>query len=343
MRLSRFIAQKIVEEMMNVVPYNINVMDENGVIIGSGDSSRIGAFHEGAKRAIHDGIAYEVFDEADGMKPGVNEPIIIGGKVIGVVGITGQPDTVRPFSKIVRVTAILLIEQISINEKERKEKLNRERFYYELSVRKYEYDKEFTERAQIYGINPNKKFQSLIIEGSINSKEIESIRESYGHSLTIDSNRAVFFIQDNYIYSQLLQQFEASKQVNKIASGNNETFASVSLENAMTALEVGAKIKPSAKLYRYDDLKFLAHLSCDYKEDLLSLFANLDKSGGRLELIQTLKVYIEENGEINEVAAKLNIHRNTLKYRLDKIEQLTGKNPKILIELFELLCGLIWR
>ena len=37
MKLSKTTAQKIVLEMMNVVPYNINVMDENGIIIGSGD------------------------------------------------------------------------------------------------------------------------------------------------------------------------------------------------------------------------------------------------------------------------------------------------------------------
>lgn len=51
-KLSKTIAQKIVLEMMNVIPYNINVMDENGVIIGSGDIRRIGNIHEGAKKQL---------------------------------------------------------------------------------------------------------------------------------------------------------------------------------------------------------------------------------------------------------------------------------------------------
>lgn len=38
MKLSKAIAQRIVLEMMNVIPYNINVMDENGTIIGGGDN-----------------------------------------------------------------------------------------------------------------------------------------------------------------------------------------------------------------------------------------------------------------------------------------------------------------
>ena len=103
------------------------------------------------------------------------------------------------------------------------------------------------------------------------------------------------------------------------------------------------KIKPSTSIYSYDDLKFFIHLSYDNKASLVSLISNLDKAGNKLELIQTIQVYVEENGDINNVANRLNIHRNTLNYRLERIKQLTGKNPKILLELFELLCGLIWR
>ncbi|MBE5961368.1 MAG: transcriptional regulator, partial [Lachnospiraceae bacterium] len=62
-----------------------------------------------------------------------------------------------------------------------------------------------------------------------------------------------------------------------------------------------------------------------------------------LELIQTLQVYIEENGDMNEISRRLNIHRNTLSYRLERIKQLTGKNPRNILELFELLCGLAWK
>ena len=116
-----------------------------------------------------------------------------------------------------------------------------------------------------------------------------------------------------------------------------------SLENAELAMEIGIKIKPSSLIYSYDELKFFIHLSYDNKTPLVSLMYNIDNYGNKLELIQTIQTYIEENGDINNVANKLNIHRNTLNYRLERIKKLTGKNPKNLLELFELLCGLIWR
>ncbi len=44
------------------------------------------------------------------------------------------------------------------------------------------------------------------------------------------------------------------------------------------------------------------------------------------ELIQTLRAYIEANGRWAEAAAAMNVHRHTLRYRVRKIEQLTGRD-----------------
>lgn len=47
-------AQKIADEVMNSLGYNINVMNGCGIIIGSGNKERIGTFHETAMRTIRD-------------------------------------------------------------------------------------------------------------------------------------------------------------------------------------------------------------------------------------------------------------------------------------------------
>ncbi|WP_430166904.1 helix-turn-helix domain-containing protein [Paenibacillus lautus] len=56
------------------------------------------------------------------------------------------------------------------------------------------------------------------------------------------------------------------------------------------------------------------------------------------------KVYALFGGTVITIRLKgLNIHRNTLNYRLNRIKQLTGKNSRHVLDLFELLCGLMWR
>ncbi|WP_423055434.1 CdaR family transcriptional regulator [Acetobacterium carbinolicum] len=114
--LDKKIAQKIADEVMNTLGYNINVMNKNAIIIGSGSPDRLGSFHETAMFAIQNGITCEVTDtqskELRGVKPGINLPIVDkGGEVIGVVGITGDPDEVRNIGKLVKMTAELIIEQ----------------------------------------------------------------------------------------------------------------------------------------------------------------------------------------------------------------------------------------
>ncbi|GAM68964.1 sugar diacid utilization regulator sdaR [Vibrio sp. JCM 19236] len=47
MQLNSLIAKQIVDRAKKIIKYSINVMDENGVIIGSSDSSRLHQTHEG--------------------------------------------------------------------------------------------------------------------------------------------------------------------------------------------------------------------------------------------------------------------------------------------------------
>ncbi|WP_420916569.1 PucR family transcriptional regulator [Paenibacillus thiaminolyticus] len=63
-------------------------------------------------------------------------------------------------------------------------------------------------------------------------------------------------------------------------------------------------------------------------------FAQEDKSG---ELQQTLQAYYEENGEQRRIAERLAIHRNTLRYRLQRIHEATGKDPKHFRDLYTLM------
>jgi DNA-binding PucR family transcriptional regulator len=48
------------------------------------------------------------------------------------------------------------------------------------------------------------------------------------------------------------------------------------------------------------------------------------------DLLRTLEVYLDSGNALAEASAALNIHRNTLLYRLRRIEELTGldlRNP----------------
>lgn len=257
--------------------------------------------------------------------------------IINISGVLGNYKNVNVPGVVTKLPAV------TENEEVQNKRLNMQKFYHELAHRKVQYDDEFYHRAKSYGLDLTKKCQALLVDGNVNTKAFRMLCEKHSHYCDLDNNKTVFFNTSSQIPNTLLKSLKENQDIYKISLGGEEHFAAISVENAELSMEFGIKIKPSAKVYNYCDLKFFIHLSYDNKESLAVLFSNIDKSGNKLELLQTIQIYVEENGDINNVANRLNIHRNTLNYRLERIKQMTGKNPKVLIELFELLCGLIWR
>lgn len=69
-----------------------------------------------------------------------------------------------------------------------------------------------------------------------------------------------------------------------------------------------------------DQQKLLA-----FYQDTLGSLMNYDKRYNT-DLMKTLEVYLAKNGNLNKAAKRLFIHRNTLKYRLQRIEEISGCN-----------------
>lgn len=103
---------------------------------------------------------------------------------------------------------------------------------------------------------------------------------------------------------------------------------------AIDALHAGVQmgLRSFIQTYQSKGLTDLLHqiptedLNKLYQEVLQSL-AFPDKEEDRA-LLHTLYVYLESNCQISETAKKLYVHRNTVIYRIDKCEQLLGKDLK---------------
>nr|WP_235581973.1 sugar diacid recognition domain-containing protein [Pseudomonas aeruginosa] len=100
---------------MAILPRNVNVMDSQGLIIGTGEAERLYTRHEGAQLVLANSRAVEIDNAAAGtfrgVQEGVNFPLCLDGQVIGVIGVSGAPDEVRTFAEMVRMTAEMLVAQ----------------------------------------------------------------------------------------------------------------------------------------------------------------------------------------------------------------------------------------
>lgn len=110
------LVSRVVERISTCTDYNINIMNESGVIIASRDTGRIGSYHEIAHQMIKSGqdmIAVKDSESYLGVKSGVNLLVYDGKKPVGVVGVTGDPEKVQEIALIIRMAleSVLRYEQ----------------------------------------------------------------------------------------------------------------------------------------------------------------------------------------------------------------------------------------
>lgn len=108
--------------------------------------------------------------------------------------------------------------------------------------------------------------------------------------------------------------------------------AKQSLEQAELALKV-AMTSGKKRYFGYESLGFykvLFNVSNrkeleSFRSEVLGPLNEYDKRHGG-ELLPTLTAFLEDTENLSIVADRLHIHRNTLRYRLQKVEEITGRN-----------------
>lgn len=114
------LAEKFVKKAGNYTQYNINIMNEKGIIIASSDPVRVGSFHEVAYQIISaDKDVVEVVSEDNfqGGRTGINMALIFRKKKIGVLGMTGEPEEIREAARLLKLSLETMLEYEEQNKK----------------------------------------------------------------------------------------------------------------------------------------------------------------------------------------------------------------------------------
>lgn len=111
--IDALLAKRFIERVSQYTEYNINIMDEHGIIIASRNASRIGTFHEVALQIIQgdrDIIVVEDEKEQPGVKKGVNMAIYYKKRKEGVIGLTGEPEEIMQIALIIKMSVEVMLE-----------------------------------------------------------------------------------------------------------------------------------------------------------------------------------------------------------------------------------------
>jgi carbohydrate diacid regulator len=111
---------------------------------------------------------------------------------------------------------------------------------------------------------------------------------------------------------------------------------------AQFALKAGAHLYGAGHVYQAEDLGLAGFVCSDDRVLKAGLTRRLlQPLAGEPELLTTLEAFLHANLSPSATAQTLHIHRHTLAYRLEKIAQLTGHDPRIFATAAQFSAALI--
>ncbi len=360
MQLNTLIARQIVERAKKIIHYSINVMDDNGVIIGSSDASRLHQIHEGALLAIHDNRTIEINDSVastlTGVKQGINLPILYADKVIGVVGLSGAPDEVRSYGELVKMTAELIVEQAAMMSQIQWNKRHREELMLQLIQGSTLNENQLLSIAQRLDLNLAQPRVAAVIKvlpnpyDTVTLEHLQKLvhlleypeRDNIVGIVSVSLNEIVVLkpitlVEDTWNHHE--ERKRAKKLLTRIKNECNftiqmaigEYFAGLSglaksYETARATLDANSSSNTPILFFQEHKLSVLISAIQNDPWRSTQLKAPLDKlvkADTKDVLVKTLEAFFEQNCDLAQTCERLHIHRNTLRYRLEQIENKT--------------------
>ena len=241
-----------------------------------------------------------------------------------------------------------LISELSEKSSFKGKICSREDFYRSLltgEVGLYEIEK----YSRKYGLKGNASASAmLIVCDKDRAGEVVSLATAYAPdetdiAVTLDDNQVgivKFFGEEEteyrsfneyaeFLYQSILEETGMHVYITLGAAVSSVENIHTSFSQALAAYRMKDYVNLSGNVHSYKEYvftKIIEDLPKTRRNEYLELL--LDSEAEEIftdkEMIQTAEVFLENNLNVSETSRKLFLHRNTLTYRLDKIERQTG-------------------
>lgn len=356
--LDHDLAQDIVDRAMAILPCNVNVMDSQGLILGSGEPERINTRHEGAQLVLANGRIVELDADAarclKGVQPGVNLPLMLDGRLIGVLGLTGEPQQLRTYGELVRMTAEMLLAQryLQVEQQWRRQRCDD---LLALLLGGSGESPRLVDEAQQLGLKPNLPRIPCLFElqaGPPAEALSAWLMSRYPDSWCVSPARqSLLWCRPAGVVldeARLLERLQRHGwEVERLAFGS----PAQSLEQLRRGYRrvrdlqaYGREVLPGERLLSLARFRLPAllwrHRNDDALHELLEPLQRIRAKDTSGQLLVTLRAWCAHDGQSQACAEALGIHRNSLRYRLERIAEVGEVDPLRMEGMLSLYLGL---
>jgi carbohydrate diacid regulator len=352
------LAQKFVDKTAKHIEYNINIMNDKGIIIASKDASRVGNFHEVAYGMLNGTLETGVVKEDQkfiGTKPGVNLFIDYKNKHVGVICVTGNPDNVHSFARLVKISMETMLEYELQIKMEYSRRGRAENFIYYLLLEENMDSTVAISMADELELKKDLLRICIIIkyDDEINYKKIvDMLTKTNGHThqdiiakarnddiillkaLSVKYTEAVKYYRD--IIGEYLTYFMNKIQV--MNAKDNFSFYVGSLQTQIEkcrssyihAQELMIKAKEKKGIQFFNDHLldyFRSIVNIKTYDNIFSAYDSLFTDEEKKQIAETVVALSKNNYNVVYTSKAMYIHRNTLLFRLNKLKDVLNIDP----------------
>ena len=331
----------------------INIMDQKGIIIASTEKHRIGDFHQGASEVLATGkpvrIQKEDLPRYPGTKEGYNMPIFLNDEIIGVVGIFGCEEEVQSIANLLRVYVTQSFSQLQMTQKQNLEAELRNQLLRLLLFGGKSQKEMITKLCGMLNLQLEFPVRIVLLYERAAERNMKHLLDypQFIQNLiwknVLDRRRDVFGIQ-NADYVILLggsgELLETRKRLDKLLQEiEREAVWNAAVSSPcrnMEEVSEGMKEVSVLRNRRGGMIQNLEEHTCrmqylmgrftvqDGARTAVRMLCRLEDQHGEKQaeqLLQTAQVYYEYGGSVAKAAEKLNLHKNTLLYRMKQLYQ----------------------
>lgn len=354
----------MVSLLSEISDLQVDMLDDNAVYLSSADASKIGQTDPVAAQMLSENLN-ERYHNLPGEQERVAYYIVMwhNNQKIGAFRLTGPLEKIDACKKVIQTVSSLLIEDHFYNERERMKASSIAIIIDEWFHLTPDSDcSEFYERAKITGIDLN--LPRVVVQMHIhNLQRLPNEPGKPQHNTLgrladvlfnlvlnhIDRERNDYCVSAGNDFVLLLAVSdlkEAKKLIEQLKYSIERRYA-VSVFSGFSPVmtdfrTVGAGYRFAQLATRvarsqnkpfafYDDLSMellLSNIPPSVKQDYVSKVYQGCTPAEIREWTNLLAVYFKCNGSLNETAKQLYLHKNTLQYKLSKIIERTGFDPR---------------
>ena len=352
-----FLAEKLIEKIIEYTDYTIHIMNEQGIVIGSCDRSRIGTFHEVAYKLISQKknlIIVSKNNDYLGIQSGVNLPLLYKGQIVGAVDVNGVPEEVKPVALLIKMMIETII-QYEMKKESKKRQQDLESIFHQLLLYGDESDsKELTALSDqlhhwddlyrvaiLFRLNDDGDPSQLI--KLVKGKGLSSVQDiliPIDHSYLlvfkhIPYSESSFFID----YQSLIREFVVKfSEMTGDSRCWNKCYVG-SLQKQLVNLRLSyqhckwleTNVDDSSDsiilLYDYADRYLRSHIPFMEMRQVFDCFQDRWTASFISNYVEVVGSLLRNNYNLVMTSKELFIHKNTLIFRLEKIKEELNMDP----------------